>query len=177
MQQEAEQFQPLTEKRIREILELLPRINRHTGPVTNDLQATQMSAPNPEKLVVDTVSSYKTQRFPDLTEDPAIFFRDYYRLMDIYCIIQVGGVQVQLETARAFASRERAEIEANFDQTKFSTRAANLESSRTVKEEIAELQSSISWRIAHLESIQPEEENAVQNCLQEINECLAKLAH
>lgn len=78
------------------------------------------------------------------------------RLMEIYCVVKAGGVQIQVEAAQAHLARETAKLELEI---------SGLESqglnSRHAAQDLTELHNSVTWRLALLQDITPEEEAAV----------------
>ncbi|MCG8367323.1 MAG: hypothetical protein MJA27_28795 [Pseudanabaenales cyanobacterium] len=143
MQQDNTSYQPLTEERIRRIL---------GGWL-------QMQCVNSGKGVID--SSVK---------QPTALLSAYYRLMEIYCTVKIGGVKGQIEAAQALLAREKAALEAEIAAV--DTPNACPQQISLLKQEILELETSTNWRISQLKTIQTEEERAVGNCLLEIETAL-----
>ncbi|NET32245.1 MAG: hypothetical protein F6K19_09600 [Cyanothece sp. SIO1E1] len=119
--------QPLTEARIRQILEFL---------TADSLQMESSDEPTRELL------------------------RAYQHLMEVYCVVRAGGVQVQIEATQLAAAKEKSTIQAAM--------TADPEPADCLHQELLALQKSVAWRISHLQSITPEDEQAVRNCLPEI---------
>lgn len=97
----------------------------------------------------------------------------FQKLMEIYCVVKAGGLKVQIEAARAFLNRETAKTEAEIAQLQMQEDPDN-QAVQSLHEEIAELHRSVSWRLAILQSIHPDEEAAVNNCLAEIEQWMAQ---
>lgn len=80
---------------------------------------------------------------------------DYQRLMEIYCVVKTGGVQVQRQASLAFQQREQTRLQGELAQAQDAATTAAL------RQEIVDLQNSTRWRLAFLEGISPPEEAAV----------------
>lgn len=88
------------------------------------------------------------------SEDPDMR-RDYERLMEVYCVVKTGGVQVQQQAARDFQRREQARIEAEIAAAPAAPEVGAL------RQEMVDLKDYIDWRVEFLASITPAEETAV----------------
>lgn len=91
---------------------------------------------------------------------------DYYRLMEIYCVVKAGGRGAQMEAARQLEQRERAELEAAIQA--LPPTAVNASRVEALQQEIQELQTAIAQRLSYLKSISTAEEAAVRQCLNDI---------
>ena len=86
----------------------------------------------------------------------------YQRLIEVYCVVKVGGVAVQVEAAQALLQRETASLAADMaalPPTTAFNRAALL------RQEIQDLKNAVHWRIEQLQRISPEEEAVVRNAI------------
>ncbi|HEY9877664.1 MAG TPA: hypothetical protein V6D29_04370 [Leptolyngbyaceae cyanobacterium] len=99
-------------------------------------------------------------------DDPACQFQ---RLMEIYCVVKSGGVKVRAEAARAFLERENTKLEAELTHLK-AQEDPDSQAIYNLHQEIAELHRSVNWRLAILQSIDPDEEAAVAECLPHIEQ-------
>ncbi|MBD0337140.1 MAG: hypothetical protein ICV62_16755 [Cyanobacteria bacterium Co-bin13] len=93
------------------------------------------------------------------------------RLMEIYCVVKAGGVQVQTEAAQAHLSRELAQLKAELAEAE--TQRPNSSRSAILHQEIEDLRRSVHWRLTRLRGIDPNEEAAVAACLTEIEQGLS----
>ncbi len=146
MLQDDTPYTPLTKERIRQVLEWWLQ-RRHA---------------NSDKNVG-----------PSSIGNDATALNDYQRLMEIYCIVKVGGVKGQIETAQLLLAREKRNLEAEIatlDNPDSSPGRINL-----LRQEILELENSTRWRISQLKSIQAEEEKAVTHCFLIIENALSDL--
>lgn len=146
MQQDNTPHNPLTEERIRQVLGWW--------------------------LLNQTAESGRNAALSSVEEETA-GLNDYYRLMEIYCLVKIGGVKGQIEAAQTLLARERRALEveiADLDNPDSCPDRISL-----LRQEILELENSTRWRISQLEIIQAEEERAVINCLSAIENALADL--
>ena len=143
MQQDHLPHKPLTQERIRQVLEW----RRVTQNARSDNAAALKSS-----------------------EDDPTALNDYHRLMEIYCLVKIGGVTGQIEAAQALLAREKQSLEAEIAALDSPDAYAGRIS--LLKQEIVELENSTRWRIAQLEIIQAEEERAVTHCISAIENAL-----
>lgn len=89
--------------------------------------------------------------------------------MEIYCVVKSGGVKVRAEAARAFLERENTKLEAELAHLE-AQEAPDSQAIQNLHQEIAELHRSVNWRLAILQSIHPDEEATVAECLSDIEQ-------
>lgn len=98
---------------------------------------------------------------------------DYQRLMEIYCVVKAGGTATQLAAAQHLQATEQAALEAEITQL---LAQANTENQvAALRQEIQEVQRSVAHRVAYLQSIDPQEERTVQDCLSIIDAHFAQV--
>ena len=85
-------------------------------------------------------------------------WQTYQRLMEIYCVVQAGGVQVQIEAAQYSLNQQRQELLAQTQPDR----------PELLQQELSDLERATAWRIQQLQAIAPEEEAAVKVCFPEI---------
>ena len=88
---------------------------------------------------------------------------EYERLMEIYCVVKAGGTAAQLAAAQQLQATEQTALETEIAQLLPQANCANQVAA--LRQEIQEVQRSVAHRVAYLQSIDPEEERTVQNCL------------
>lgn len=98
---------------------------------------------------------------------------DYVRLMEIYCVVKVGGVAAQIEAAKRLEQTERENLQAEIATLR--SPAAPESRIHALHQEIQELERSIAHRIAFLQQIDPHEESVVRSCLPLIDQYFAEL--
>ncbi|PSN14053.1 hypothetical protein C7271_22000 [filamentous cyanobacterium CCP5] len=110
--------------------------------------------PQPRALTPERVDQVVAWRRSGQPEDPNLR-RDYERLMEVYCVVKTGGVQVQQQAARDFQRREQARIEGEIAEN------ADAPEVGALHQEILDLKDYIDWRVEFLASITAQEEAAV----------------
>lgn len=96
----------------------------------------------------------------------------YRRLMEIYCLVQLGGRQVQEATAQHFLEEKTRELEAEMAElTQFDPDHPRI---ALLRQEIMELQKSVNWRQQFLQAIAPAEEAAVRATVALIEQTLVQ---
>jgi hypothetical protein len=98
---------------------------------------------------------------------------DYQRLMEIYCVVKTGGTAAQLAAAQNLQTTEQAALEAEITQLLPQANSANQVAA--LRQEIQEVQRSVAHRVAYLQSIDPQEERTVQDCLSMIDAHFAQV--
>ena len=98
---------------------------------------------------------------------------DYRRLMEIYCVVKVGGSLAQIAAAQRLEETERAALLAEIAEA--STQASMESRIASLRQEIQEVERSVAHRVAYLKSIDPQEERNVQRCLSLIEAHFANL--
>lgn len=93
-----------------------------------------------------------------ISADPQVAY-DFERLMEIYCVVKTGGVELQKEAAEDYMRREQARIEGEIAELK--AQDPNAGALGALAQEIIDLNDAVDWRRAFLESISPAEEAAV----------------
>lgn len=96
----------------------------------------------------------------------------YRRLMEVYCLVQLGGRQVQEATAQHFLEEKTRELEAEIAE--LAQLNPNHPKIALLRQEIMELQKSVSWRQQFLQAIAPVEEAAVRTTLALIEQTLVQ---
>ncbi|MBD0268422.1 MAG: hypothetical protein ICV77_09020 [Cyanobacteria bacterium Co-bin8] len=94
------------------------------------------------------------------------------RLMEIYCVVKTGGVEVQTEAAQAHLKRELANLEAELAEAEI--HAPDSAQIAILHQEIEDLRRSVHWRLTRLGSIDPDEAAAVTACLAKIEQRLSQ---
>jgi hypothetical protein len=84
----------------------------------------------------------------------------YGRLVEVYCVVKLGGVSAQVGAAQAMLSQERQALMAELGEL---TRPSGL-----LHQELRDLERSVDWRIRELRKIHPSEEQAVRQCFDAI---------
>jgi hypothetical protein len=93
----------------------------------------------------------------------------FQRLIEIYCVLKVGGVQVQTAAAQAYHKREQDRLEA-----KLAGIQADSPERASLQQELTDLRRAVSWRLSFLQSIHPAEEQAVAQHLSQIEQGLQR---
>lgn len=104
-----------------------------------------------------------------IADDQTLADPQFQRLIEIYCVLKIGGVKVQTAAARAYQAREQDRLEAELAIAK----AASPEHV-SLQQELADLSRAVSWRLSFLQSIQPAEEQAVAQYLSQIEQGLQR---
>lgn len=89
--------------------------------------------------------------------DPQIW-QDYQRLIEVYGVVQSGGVQTQIEATRLNLAQQQQEVKAELDENQ----------TALLQQELSDLDRAATWRIQQLQHITAAEEAAVRQCLPEI---------
>lgn len=84
------------------------------------------------------------------------------RVMEIYCVVKAGGVQVQQEAAQAHLTRETANIKAAIAALQGQGADQQITS---LRQELADLEQTVHWRLTLLQAIHPDEERVVSQYL------------
>ncbi|WP_039724846.1 hypothetical protein [Leptolyngbya iicbica] len=98
---------------------------------------------------------------------------EYERLMEIYCVVKAGGTAAQVTAAQQLQAAEQANLEAEIAQLSSQANTANQVAA--LRQEIQEVQRSVAHRVAYLQSIDPQEERTVHDCLPAIEAHFAQL--
>ncbi|NEQ47991.1 MAG: hypothetical protein F6K00_32450 [Leptolyngbya sp. SIOISBB] len=101
------------------------------------------------------------------------FSADYRRLMEIYCVVKIGGTLTQIAAAQRLEATERAALLAEIAAVP--TQASTESRVAALRQEIQEVERSVAHRIAYLQSIDPQEERNVHSCLSLIDAHFANL--
>lgn len=88
---------------------------------------------------------------------------DYQRLMEIYCVVKVGGTSAQIVAAQRLQEAEQAALEAEIAAV--ATQANPENRVAALRQEIQEVEYSVTHRINYLHRIDPQEERTVRSCL------------
>lgn len=98
---------------------------------------------------------------------------DYVRLMEIYCVVKAGGVATQIEVSQRLEQSERAALQAEIESLRGQAEAKGR--IQSLQQEIKEVERSVANRVAFLQSIDPQEETWVHQCLPLIDSYFANL--
>jgi hypothetical protein len=93
--------------------------------------------------------------------------------MEIYCVVKAGGTAAQLAAAQKLQATEQTALEAQITQLLPQANSANQVAA--LRQEIQEVQRSVAHRVAYLQSIDPQEERTVQDCLSMIDAHFAQV--
>ena len=159
----------LTESRIRRILELEPMLRRRTKrDAKRFLDVPRLPDLSRDETLIDVVAPQMSKYFADCDEDPAQFLRDRSRMLMIFLAIKAGGVRALIEKYSQFATGEllRSAI-SNMSKNGFGNRAA-------VEAMLPQATKNAQTQVRHLQSVKPEEEESVQNCMKEIEEMMSR---
>lgn len=121
----------------------------------------------PRSLTPDFISQVLTQA------GTAELSADYRRLMEIYCVVKVGGTSAQIAAAQQLEAAERSALLAEIAAVPTPASTANRVAA--LRQEIQEVERSVAHRIAYLQSIDPQEERHVHSCLSLIEAHFASL--
>ncbi|HXI91420.1 MAG TPA: hypothetical protein VNO24_15490 [Blastocatellia bacterium] len=158
----------LTESRIKRILELEPQLRQRTKKEAKRfLEVPRFPDISRDETLVDVVAPQMRKYFTDWNEDPAQFFKDRSRMLMIFLAIKAGGVQALIEKYGQLASGELLRSAINNMQEKgFGNPAA-------VEEMLPQAIENAENQIRQLQSVNPEEEEAVKNCMKEIEKSIS----
>ncbi len=152
----------LTESRIRRILEFEPQLLRRTKKDRKkSLGVPHLPDTKSGETLTDVLAPQISEYFTDLNEDAAQFFRDRDRMFMIFHAIKAGGIQVLIEKYTRVAKGElfRSAISHPAVEAMLPQAIKNAEN-----------------QIRQLQSVTPEEEDAVKNCMKEIEKSLSRRA-
>ena len=157
----------LTESRIKRILELEPELRQRTmKKAQRFLEVPRLPDLSRDETLIDVVAPQLSKYFADWNEDPTQFFKDRSRLLMIFQAIKAGGVHILIEMYSQLARGEllRSAI-SNMKENGFGNPAA-------VEEMLPQGIKNAENRVRQLQSVTPAEEEAVKNCMKEIEESL-----
>jgi hypothetical protein len=97
----------------------------------------------------------------------------YVRLMEIYCVVKIGGVAAQIEAIQRLRHTELEALQA--ERKTLRSQSAPENRIRAIDQEIQELERSITHRVTFLQAIDPQEESVVQSCMPLIDQYFATL--
>jgi len=157
----------LTEARIRRILELQVELLRRTKKDAKKfLHVDRLPDVGQGETVTDVVAPEMAQYFSGLNEDPAQYFRDRERLLLIHRAIRAGGVG-------AYAKVYRHQTEPGWIGSALQKmKAAGLDNAAIIEATMQKGRGIAERQLRQLESITAAEEQAVRNCLPEIEDLL-----
>lgn len=129
-----------------------------------------MRSPEP-RITVSALEALLTQlgRGGAPTAGPAEADAVLRRVMEIYCVVKAGGVQVQQEAAQAHLARETASITAEMAALQGQGADQQIAS---LRQELTDLEQTVHWRLALLQAIHPDEEEAVAQHLSRLEQHL-----
>ena len=158
----------LTESRIKRILELESKLRQRTKKEAKKfLEVPRFPDITRGETLVDVLAPQMRKYFADWNEDPAQFFRDRSRMLMIFLAIKAGGVRVLIEKYGQLASGEllRSAI-GNMQEKGFGNPAA-------VEAMLPQAIENAENQIRQLRSVNPEEVEAVKNCMKEIEKSIS----
>ena len=91
----------------------------------------------------------------------------YVRLIEIYCVVKIGGVAMQMEVARKLEETEKTALLKDIQA--LSAQSGTESRIHALRQEIQELERSVANRLGYLSTIAPQEEAQVRDCLSEID--------
>jgi hypothetical protein len=98
---------PLTEARIRRILELHEDLRRRTRKDARSfLAVSRLPDIGRHETLIDVVAADMAKYFTGWNEDPAAYFRDRDRLLMIFQALKAGGIRASIERYRQMATGE-----------------------------------------------------------------------
>jgi len=157
----------LTEARIRRVLEVQVELLRRTKKDAKKfLRVNRLPNVGMGESVTDVVAPEMAQYFSGLNEDPAAYFRDRERLLLIHRAIRAGGVGAYREIYRDRMNPQW--IASVLQQMK----AGGLGNAAIAEAALQQGRGTAGQQLRQLESITPSEEQAVRNCLPEIEDLL-----
>ena len=160
---------PLTESRIRRILELQPELVKRTKKDAKKFLAVpHLPDIGKNETLFDVVSPQMNKYFADWNEDAAQFFRDRDRMLMIFYAIKGGGVRTLIEKYSQLAKGGLLRSAIRNMQEKGLGNPAALEQMLPQAIQNAEIQ------LRQLQSVNPEEEEAVKNCMKEIEKTMSR---
>jgi len=162
-----ETTEPLTEARIKRIVELSAELLKRTRKDAKKfLQVPRLPDPSRGETITDVVSPQVAKYFAGWDEDPVIFFRDRNRLFMIYHAISSGGIQSQL------VHFNKLRLDDAFTAAISNMKEKGFGDPEAVEAMLPQARQGVKDQIKQLESVSPEEEKAVKNCLPEIEETI-----
>lgn len=158
----------LTESRIRRILELEPMLRRRTKrDAKRFLDVPRLPDISRDETLVDVVAPQMSKYFAGWDEDPAQFFRDRSRMLMIFLAIKAGGVRTLVEKYNQLATGELL-------RSAISNMRKNGFGSGAVERMLPQATKNAHIQVRQLQSIKPEEEESVKNCMKEIEEMISR---
>jgi hypothetical protein len=159
----------LTESRIRRILELEPLLRRKTKrDAKKFLDVPRSPDLSRGETLIDVVAPQMSKYFADCDEDPTQFFRDRSRMLMIFLAIQAGGVRTLVEKYSQFATGQLLKSAiSHMRKNGFGSPAA-------VEGMLPRATENAANQVRQLQSIKPEEEESVKNCMKEIEEMISR---
>jgi len=159
----------LTASRIKRILELQPKLLQRTKKdAKRYLDVPHLPDLGRDETLIDVVAPQMTKYFADWNEDPTEFFRDRDRMLMIFHAIKAGGVHILIERYSQLAKGELLRSAISNMQEKGFGNPAGVEQMLPQAIQNAEIQ------VRQLQSINPEEEEAVKSCMKEIEKSLSR---
>jgi hypothetical protein len=159
----------LTESRIRRILELEPMLQRRTKKdVKRFLDVPRLPDTSRGETLIDVVAPQMSKYFADCDEDPTQFFRDRSRMLMIFLAIKAGGVRALIDKYSQFATGDL--LRSAISQM----RKNGFGSPATVEGMLPQAIKNADNQVRQLQSVKPEEEESVQNCMKEIEEMMSR---
>lgn len=117
---------------------------RSEGPLTANQILTLTAAPQPSPLTPD-----------------------YVRLMEIYCVVKLGGVVAQKAVAQRLEQTEKASLQFDIRQLSVGEPVPT-QRIKALQQEIQELEDAVANRLKFLSTITPAEETLIQQHLSDI---------
>jgi len=158
----------LTESRIKRILELEPELRRRTKKDAKMfLDIPRLPDPARDETLVDVVAPQMSKYFDEWNEDPARFLKDRSRMLMIFLAIKAGGVHSLIERYSQIA---RGELLTSAVRD---MREKGFGNPSAVEQMLSQAIKNAENQIKDLESVKPEEEDAVKSCMSEIEKSIS----
>src|SRR5205085_7039191 len=110
---------------------------------------------------------FATFVFADWNEDPAQFFKDRSRMLMIFHAIKAGGVHTLIEKYSPLAKGEFFRAAIRTMQEK------GLGNPAAAEQMLPQAMQNAEHQLRQLQSVNPEEEEAVKNCMHDIEKSMS----
>ena len=115
----------------------------------------------PRSLTPEIISQLLAQ------QDGTARSAEFERLMEIYCVVKAGGTAAQVTATQQLQATEQTALETEIAHLLSQANTGNQVAA--LRQEIQEVQRSVAHRVAYLQSIDPQEERTVEDCLPAID--------
>jgi hypothetical protein len=159
----------LTEARIRRLLEVEPILRRRTKKDAKKfLDVPRWPDIRRDETLIDVVAPQMSGYLAGCHEDPVQFFRDRSRMLMIFMALKAGGVRTLMEKFNQSATGELlGSAVRNMREKGFGIPAA-------AEEMLSQTTGNAHIQVRQWQSVQPEEEESVKNCMKEIEDMLSR---